>query len=290
MRHHGDLLAGESHPVHPAPSAFGARPRNLSSFTCPTQYGIEARGGGQAPRGDSAPFVTPPRFRQPFVIRFALPTRAFLDERRILSTFRAFRTGDGGLFQFFLNEPPPHSGIIGSRSSCRKTGADAQNIPVRGRLKGRRPSFTRHPQCTTWAFANRRQLRRRNMDRKCSPRYPEREYFAHSGGKNDNMPPGDPKGGAGPRDDAPRARCARRTPDTQAPGVVLRMDELEQTSVPCSKCKEESPPKSGSFLSSTPHRWAASRQKTSRPRLCTAAERKKPEARRAPRVFKCSKC
>ena len=48
-------------------------------------------GGGQALCGDSAPFVTPPRFRQPSVIRLALPTRAFLDKRRILSTRGATR-------------------------------------------------------------------------------------------------------------------------------------------------------------------------------------------------------
>ena len=48
-------------------------------------------GGGQALCGDSAPFVTPPRFRQPSVIRLALPTRAFLDERCIPSTCGAPR-------------------------------------------------------------------------------------------------------------------------------------------------------------------------------------------------------
>ena len=37
------------------------------------QYGIES-GGGQALCGDSAPFVTPPLFRQPSVIRLALLT------------------------------------------------------------------------------------------------------------------------------------------------------------------------------------------------------------------------
>ncbi len=37
------------------------------------QYGIES-GGGQALCGDSAPFVTPPRFRQLSVTRFALLT------------------------------------------------------------------------------------------------------------------------------------------------------------------------------------------------------------------------
>ena len=170
MRHHGYLLAGESHPVHPAPSAFGARPRNLSSFTCPTQYGIEARGGGQAPRGDSAPFVTPPRFRQPSVIRLALPTRAFLDKRRILSTHGATRQ-DRAPVPLLTNHPafcqrtstPNAKGrfrgqapsiaerpwrvqrialgkMRGQRPSCRNSGAKTPESTVRGSLKAR----TRH--------------------------------------------------------------------------------------------------------------------------------------------------
>ena len=102
------------------------------------------------------------------------------------------------------------------RPSCRKTGANAQNIPVRGRLKGHRLSFTRHPQYATWAFANRRQLRRRTMDRKCSPRYPEREYFAHSDGKNDNMPPRNPEGDIGTMSRR-KPKHAHQTPDTQTP-------------------------------------------------------------------------
>ena len=62
-----------------------------------------------------------------------------------------------------------------------------QNIPVRGRLEGRQPSFVTCLQVTTWAFADSLCLKRRSLVHKRSPRYPEQEYFAHSGEKNDNM-------------------------------------------------------------------------------------------------------
>ncbi len=122
----------------------------------------------------------------------------------------------------------------GRRPSRRKTGANAQNIPVRGRFKGRRLSFTRHPQYATWAFANRRQLRRRNMDRKCSPRYPEREYFAHLGGKNDNMPPKSRKETLEPRANAPRTQ-AHKPPTRRPSWAAHRQGQMEQTSIPAPK-------------------------------------------------------
>ena len=64
-----------------------------------------------------------------------------------------------------------------------------QNIPVRGRLEGRQPSFVPCLQFTTWAFAGSLCLKRRYLVCNRSPNYPEREYFAHSGEKNDNMTP-----------------------------------------------------------------------------------------------------
>ena len=98
------------------------------------------------------------------------------------------------------------------KSSCRKMGANAQNIPVRGRFKWRQPLFARCLQCATWAFADRRQLRQRGMDRKHSLRCPEREYFAHLGGKNDSMPPRNPKGTPEPKANAPRIHARTEPP------------------------------------------------------------------------------
>ena len=102
------------------------------------------------------------------------------------------------------------------KPSCQKTGADAQNIPIRGRLKGHRLTFIRRLQCATWAFADRKQLRRRNMVCKRSPRYPEREYFAHLDGKNDNMPPRNPEGDIGTMSRR-KPKHAHQNPDTQTP-------------------------------------------------------------------------
>ena len=47
------------------------------------------------------------------------------------------------------------------------------------------------------------------------PRCPEREYFAHSGGKNDNMPPRNPKRDTRAKSQHATNPSARRTPDTQ---------------------------------------------------------------------------
>ena len=249
-----------------------------------------------------------------------------------------------------------------------------QNIPIRGRLKGHRLTFIRRLQCATWAFVDRKQLRRRNMVCERSPRYPEQEYFAHSGGKNDNMPPENPKGTPKPRDDAPRTQ-AHKLPTRRPSWAAHRQGQMEQTSIPAPKremkqrgirrqgssrtamlwihrssrkrkealskrsreanlcrraprnaekrqdfpaliktthfsvglprftflrpgetlifvdCQEENPPKSGSFLSPRPHRWAASRQKASYPRTTHRSGTQKPEAHRAPRALKCGlKC
>ena len=137
------------------------------------------------------------------------------------------------------------------KSSCRKMGANAQNIPVRGRFKRCQPSFARCLQCATWAFADRRQLRRRTMDRKYSPRYPEREYFAHSGGKNDNMPPSADRDARGEASNVmiKTTHFSVGLPwfTFLRPGKTLIFHDFE----------EENPPKSGSFLSCRPPRWTA---------------------------------
>ena len=53
------------------------------------------------------------------------------------------------------------------------------------------------------------------MDRKHSPKYPEREYFAHSGGKNDNMPARNPKGDVRAKERLAANPSAQRTPEAQ---------------------------------------------------------------------------
>ena len=73
------------------------------------------------------------------------------------------------------------------RPCCWKSGGKTQNIPVRGRLRGHRPLFLQRLRYATWAFAGLLRLKRRWSVCKCSPRYPEQEYFAHSSEKNDNM-------------------------------------------------------------------------------------------------------
>lgn len=120
------------------------------------------------------------------------------------------------------------------KPSCQKTGADAQNIPIRGRLKGHRLTFIRRLQCATWAFADRKQLRRRNMVCKRSPRYPEREYFAHLDRKSDNMPPENPEGTPGSRDDTPQTQ-ARTSRPRRADPWGRSVGWTEQTSIPPSK-------------------------------------------------------
>ena len=124
------------------------------------------------------------------------------------------------------------------KSSCRKMGANMQNIPVRGRLKQCQPLFARYSQYATWAFADQQQLRQHDMDRKHSAKYPEREYFAHSGGKNDNMPARNPKGTPEPKNDSPRTQARSELP-THGPSkgrpptkVEPNCDALDKSSGP----------------------------------------------------------
>ena len=44
---------------------------------------------------------------------------------------------------------------------------------------------------------NQYQLKQRYLDRKCSSKYPEQEYFAHLDEKSDNLPPRSQKDGTG---------------------------------------------------------------------------------------------
>ena len=89
-----------------------------------------SRGGGQALCGDSAPFVTPPRFRQPSVIRLALPTRAFLDERCIPSTCGATRR-DRAPVPLLTNHP----------AFCQQSSTPN----AKGHFRGQAPSIAEQP-------------------------------------------------------------------------------------------------------------------------------------------------
>ena len=54
------------------------------------------------------------------------------------------------------------------------------------------------------------------------PRCPEREYFAHSGGKNDNMPPRNSKGTPEPKNNAPRVQACTELPKHRPLWCVCR--------------------------------------------------------------------
>ena len=155
-----------------------------------------------------------------------------------------------------MQSPPSQSCFFrkspSCKSSCRKMDPNAQNIPVRGRFKWCQPLFARCLQCATWAFANRRQHRRRTMDRKYSPRYPERKYFAHLDGKSDNMPPQDLKRDARAKERRAANLDTHKISGTQTLRGIRRMDEIKPPSpVPKREMRQRDIRRQGSSRTAT---------------------------------------